>query len=186
MSMKASIISESDLAKTLVLNSSLDDDVKKNLALLISKSAHATNGISQEEKIQSLTECMLSLASTLAIYMSKSDDRLNKLEDKYLTDHPPTRMEKLQKFEQTLSETEKFRNMNGIIPNIKISGECIEDIINGSKQYIDKKIDCDDASIVNKIFKLLEKPYVWMFGTVAVCSPFAVDIINTVINAFMK
>lgn len=42
---------------------------------------------------------MLSLASTLAIYMSKSDDRLNKLEDKYLTDHPPTRIEKLQKFE---------------------------------------------------------------------------------------
>lgn len=85
-----------------------------------------------------------------------------------------------------LSETEKFRNMNGITPNIKISGECIEDIINDSKQYIDKKIDYDDASIVNKIFKLLEKPYVWMFGTVAVCSPFVVDIINTVINAFMK
>lgn len=78
--MKANIISEAELAKTTVINSPLDDDTKRNLVMLISKSALATNGISPEEKIQHLTECMASLASALAIYMSKSDKRLDYLE----------------------------------------------------------------------------------------------------------
>lgn len=51
MSMKESIASEAELAKSTVLNSQIDDDTKRNLVLLISKSAHATNGITQEEKI---------------------------------------------------------------------------------------------------------------------------------------
>jgi len=70
MSMKDSIVSEAELAKSTVMNSPLGDDTKRNLVLLISKAAHATNGITQEEKIQSLTECLLSLAAVLAIYIS--------------------------------------------------------------------------------------------------------------------
>ena len=88
MSMKPNILSEAELAKTTVLNSPLDADTKRNLVMLITKSATATNGITPEEKIQSLTECMASLASALAMYMSKSDTRIEQLEIKFKEEHP--------------------------------------------------------------------------------------------------
>ena len=137
MSIKANIISEAELAKTTVLNSPLDDDTKRNLVLLISKAAHATNGITQEEKIQSLTECMSSLASCLALYMSKSNVRLCALEQKFEKEHPSNNIERVQKFEHMLSEAEKFRNTNGIVPNIRISGEDFRDMLDKSMDYID-------------------------------------------------
>lgn len=51
MSMKPSIVSEAELAKNSVISSPLDDDTKRNLVTLITKSAMATNGITQEEKV---------------------------------------------------------------------------------------------------------------------------------------
>lgn len=171
--MKANIISEAELAKTTVINSPLDDDTKRNLVMLISKSALATNGISPEEKIQHLTECMASLASALAIYMSKSDKRLDYLEKQHIAEHPASKIEQLQKFEHMLSETEKYRNMNGIVPNIR-----------GNVIATSNDEKSEDDTLIDKVFNLLEKPYIWIFGAVAVCSPFAVDVINSVIAAF--
>ena len=189
MSMKVNIASEAELAKSTVMNSPLDNDTKRNLVTLISKSAMATNGITPEEKIQTLTECMASLASALAIYMSNADSRIEKLELLYKEEHPTGQLERLKKREHELFEVEEYRNMSGIIPNIKISGETIADILSGTKKYIDGKIEKaveDRNGIVDKIFKLLEKPYVWLFGTAAVCSPFAVDVLNAVLGAFVK
>lgn len=137
MSIKANIVSEAELAKTTVLNSPLDDDTKRNLVFLISKAAHATNGITQEEKIQSLTECMASLASSLALFMSKSNTRLCSLEQKFEDEHPSNKLERVQKFEHMMGEAEKFRNTNGIVPNIRISGENFRDMLNKSIEYID-------------------------------------------------
>ena len=184
--MKPNILSEAELAKTTVLNSPLDADTKRNLVMLITKSATATNGITPEEKIQCLTECMASLASALAMYMSRSDERLEQLEVKFKEEHPAGQLERLQKREHELYEVEEYRNMSGILPNIKISGECITDILKGTKKYIDDRLDDDSNKFIDKLFKLLEKPYVWLFGVAAVCSPFAVDIINTVLSHFVK
>lgn len=186
MSMNVNVVSEAELAKTTVINSPLDADTKRNLVTLISKSAMATNGITPEEKIQSLTECMASLASALAIYMSNADSRIEKLENLYKEEHPAGKLEQLKKREHELFEVEEYRNMSGILPNIKISGECITDILKGTKNYIDETLKDSTNNITDKIFKLLEKPYVWLFGTAAVCSPFAVDILNTAITAFVK
>lgn len=183
--MKPNILSEAELAKTTVLNSPLDADTKRNLVTLISNSAMATNGITPEEKIQSLTECMASLASALAMYMSKADGRIEKLENLYKNEHPTGKLEQLKKREHELFEVEEYRNMSGILPNIKISGECISDILKGTKKYIDDRIDDSSNKFIDKLFKLLEKPYVWLFGTAAVCSPFAVDILNTVLTHFV-
>ena len=184
--MKPNILSEAELAKTTVLNSPLDADTKRNLVTLITNSATATNGITPEEKIQSLTECMASLASALAMYMSKSDIRIEQLELKFKEEHPAGQLERLQKREHELYEVEEYRNMSGILPNIKVSGECITDILKGTKKYIDERIDEDSDKFIDKLFKLLEKPYVWLFGTVAVCSPFAVDILNAILSHFIK
>lgn len=194
MSMKANIASEAELAKTTVLNSPLDDDTKRNLVLLISKAAHATNGITQEEKIQSLTECMSSLASVLALYISKSNIRICKLEEKFEEEHPSSKLERVQKFEYMLGEAEKFRNTNGIVPNIRISGEYFKDIIDKSVDYIDERLEKhnnelhanNDKSLTESIISILKKPYAWIFASVAVCSPFAVDVINAILHAFGK
>lgn len=51
MSIKTTILSDSELAKTTVMNSPLDEDTKRSLITFITTSALATNGISQEEKI---------------------------------------------------------------------------------------------------------------------------------------
>lgn len=182
--MKPNILSEAELAKTTVLNSPLDADTKRNLVTLISKSAMATNGITPEEKIQSLTECMASLASALAMYMSNADGRIEKLENLYKEEHPTGKLEQLKKREHELYEVEEYRNMSGILPNIKISGECISDILKGTKKYIDDRIEDSNDKFVDKLFKLLEKPYVWLFGIAAVCSPFAVDILNAILTHF--
>lgn len=40
-----------------------------------------------------------------------------------------------------LADIEKFRNTNGIVPNIRIRGEYFKDTIDKSINYIDKKLD---------------------------------------------
>lgn len=44
----------------------------------------------------------------------------------------------------------------------------------------------DTKTLTENIFSILKRPYVWIFASVAVCSPFAVDIITAVIQAFGK
>ena len=83
MSIKANILTDAELAKTTVVSSLLDEDVKKSLINFITHSAMSTNGISTEQKIQNLTECMAAFASAIGMYMSKADERLHKLETEF-------------------------------------------------------------------------------------------------------
>lgn len=193
MSMKESIASEAELAKSTVLNSTIDDDTKRNLVLLISKAAYATNGITPEEKIQYMTECMSSLASVLALYISKTSSQIISLEQRFDNEYPDSELEKIQKFEHMLSEVEQFRNTNGVVPNIRINGENFKDLIDKNSKYIvSKMLNANDNDknlkgnklLVWSIVNILKKPYFWIFASVAVCSPFIVDIINAILRAF--
>ena len=199
MSMKPSIVSEAELAKNSVISSPLDDDTKRNLVTLITKSAMATNGITQEEKVQALTECMASLASALGMYMSKSDQRLIKIEEKVEKAHPTSRIEEIQRAEALLSDVEKYRNLNGITANVCIGGKTLESYVKDLSAHNDtqdehiKQLENDDGkteesptddSIVKQIISILKIPYVWIFASIAVCSPYAAEVISTIIACF--
>ena len=56
--MDQEIINSAELAKTYITNSELSDDYKKTYLRLINISTLATNGITVEEKIQKMTECI--------------------------------------------------------------------------------------------------------------------------------
>lgn len=184
MSIKTNILTDAELAKSTVVSSSLDEDVKKSLVNFITYSALSTNGISTEQKIQSLTECMAAFASAIGMYMSKADERLNKLEADFHEEHPTEKLDKLKHIEQELSEVETYRNINGIIPNIRIDGECIADIVHQNKEQ--QSDISKNNNVLSRIFDILEKPAVWIFGCVTVSSPFAFDIIKEILEYFSK
>lgn len=54
--LRKEITEEAELVKSHLMNSSLDDHIKKPLLRLLNTSTIATNGISTEEKIQKITE----------------------------------------------------------------------------------------------------------------------------------
>ena len=178
--MKPSIISEAELAKNSVIQSPLDQDTKRNLVQLITKSAMATNGITQEEKIQALTECMACLAAAMGTFMSQTTTSITDLNQKYDEEHPKSKLEQVQKMEHQLHEVEEYRNNNGIMPNIRIDGE---QLLKPSSFKMTAEED-NSTTIIDKVFKLLEKPYIWIFGAFAVCSPYAADVITTIVNLF--
>ena len=97
------------------------------------------------------------------------------MEVEYRSEHPLDRTDKMKKYEQNLHDVEEYRNMNGIVPNIRIKGTGLAEHIDGcgAKDY-DKLID--------RIFGILSKPYIWIFGCVAVCSPYANDVISTLLK----
>jgi hypothetical protein len=52
------IFDDAELAKSYITNSKLSDEYKRLYLRLINLSTLATNGISPEEKIQRMTECI--------------------------------------------------------------------------------------------------------------------------------
>ena len=163
--MEINIASEAEMAKTSVLNSPLDNDTKRHLIALISKAAMATNGITPEQKIQYLTECMANLAPALATFMSSTNKSIENIEVRYKKDHPEDRLDRIKNFERQLEEAEKYREIHGI--------------------KSEKKED-DKDGFIDKIFNVLSKPYAWIFGSIAVCSPYALDLFNAIIAHFGK
>lgn len=167
MSIKANIASETEIAKTCIINSALDDDCKRNLMTLLQKSAMATNGITQEEKTQCMTELLNGLIVVMSMFMARNDQRLTELEQTYFTEHPKSEMEKLQHDEHNLHKIEEFRNTYGIkSPVVQVVNEEPE------------------VPITTRIFRVLEKGYFWIFACFCVCSPFAKDVILALVQFF--
>jgi len=63
MSLNQEAVNRAKIAESYVLNSEdLDDDYKNTLLTLLATSTLATNGITPEQKIQKMTECIQDLA----------------------------------------------------------------------------------------------------------------------------
>lgn len=67
------------------------------------------------------------MASALGSYMAKADSRIAVLEEKYKAAHPEGKIDQLRKLEAELYDVEEYRNMNGIVPNVKIKGVSLSD-----------------------------------------------------------
>ena len=70
-------LDDAELVKSYITNSGLSDDYKRTYLRLINISTLATNGISVDEKIQKMTECIQLLAVTQGMYLANIDQKID-------------------------------------------------------------------------------------------------------------
>lgn len=185
MSVKTKIISGAEIVKTTVLNSQLDDTIKENLITFINNAVTATNGISQEEKIQSLTESMASLATNIATFMCKTKGKLDEIESRVDEIQPTDKLDQIKLFEQKLSEAENYRKINGIAANISISDDNIKSIVKGIKNTGNIE-STENLTYRDKIINIFKAPWPWIFGMFLVFSPHFNDLLHALQQYFAK
>lgn len=185
MSVKTKIISGAEIVKTTVLNSQLDDTIKENLITFINNAVTATNGISQEEKIQSLTESMASLATNIASFMCKTKGKLDEIESRVDELHPADKLDQIKLFEQKLTEVENYRKINGIAANISISDANIKSIVKEIKSA-NAAEPAENLTYRDKIINIFKAPWPWIFGMFLVFSPHFTDLLNALQQYFAK
>ena len=239
MALTQEIQDESDLAKSYVANSDLDDDYKKTLLRLIHISTLTTNGISPEEKIQKMTEAIHLLAISQVTFITKIDEKIEKsiqnanikqcsgckaMKHAIDVEEEEKWKEKLAEYKEKMGNTEiEFGNfkktINGFASNIQndisnaVSGAvgaiAQKDVEEEEKwkeklsEYKQKMGITDDndskntqktdetsiqtnISMLDTIKQICLKPYVWIFGSVLVFSPYGMEILKTLIQCFGK
>ena len=162
-------LDDAELAKSYITNSGLSDDYKRTYLRLINISTLATNGISADEKIQKMTECIQLLAVTQGMYLANIDrkidtaiDRANRKqcqECKAMAHAVDVEQEKHDR--QVL---EQYKQQLGLVNN---------------EQSVEKTWSA--------VFKeVLSKPYIYVIGCVLAISPYGVEIIMTLLEFFGK
>lgn len=185
MSVKTKIISGAEIVKTTVLNSQLDDTIKENLITFINNAVTATNGISQEEKIQSLTESMASLATNIASFMCRTKGKLDEIELRVDELQPADKLDQIKLFEQKLTEVENYRKINGIAANISISDANIKSIVKEIKSA-NAAEPAENLTYRDKIINIFKAPWPWIFGMFLVFSPHFTDLLHALQQYFAK
>jgi hypothetical protein len=162
MALSQEIADESELAKMYITNSDLSDEYKKSLMRLLNITTTATNGITPEEKIQKMTEAIHLLAVSQITFISTVDRRILEINMRQCNDCKAMKMtnalEEKAKNEQII---EQYKKAHGIH-------------------------DEDTTSNYGFLKSVFTKPYVYIFGAVAVFSPFASDIVKSILNFFAK
>ncbi len=166
MALSQEIYDSTELAKAQVANSDLSDDYKASLLKLLNIAAVATNGIKPEEKIQKMTEAIQMLAVSQIAFITHIDERIFEINRRQCADC------KAMKVANDIEEAEKNKKI--IEEYKKAHGIAGDEVPQGAAfQY----------GVVKSI---LMKPYVWMFGSVAVFSPFLSDIVKQILDFFSK
>lgn len=175
MSTTKAILDDAELAKSYITNSRLSDEYKRLYLRLINLSTLATNGISPEEKIQRMTECIQLLAVTQGMYLANIDEKIERVVESANKKQCLTckAMKHAEKAEQEQHDKEIVKRYLGNIA-----------------QYNDENTDPQNESISlnwSDILKtLLLKPYIYITICIMTISPYGVDIIKTLCQQFAK
>ena len=167
MALTQDIQNSTELAKSQVVNSGFSDDYKKLLMQLLNTTAIATNGITPEEKIQKMTEAIQMLAVSQVSFIAHIDEHIVEINKKQCEDCKAMKMaiaiEEKEKNERIISQYKKEHDILS------------DDFATNQIAY--------RYSIVKNIFL---KPYIYIFGCVAVFSPFLSDIVKMILDFFSK
>lgn len=166
--LKKEIIEDVEFAKTQIMNSSLDDRVKKSFIRLLTTAAMATNGISTEEKIQKMTEIVLGLVMSQMTFLETVDQRIANANKKHC--ETCKAMKYTQQMEQEKEQAEiiaKWKEANGIHEE-------------------DEHHHQDSLSFTQTVLKILTQPYCWVFFSILAVAPNGVDMIRVIVDAFSK
>lgn len=167
MALSKETLEATEYAKSQLMTSNLDDEVKKQLYNLLTVSTMATNGISVDEKIQKITECIHDLAILQMTFLNTVDKKIELANKEQC---------KSCKAMQHASESEARKRREEIIASWKAA--------NGYKDDADDEEEQSSKGWIEFAKKLLLKPYAWIFGSLLVISPHSVDIIKVMIEAF--
>lgn len=166
MALSQEIYDSTELAKVQVANSDLSDDYKASLLKLLNIAALATNGIKPEEKIQKMTEAIQMLAVSQIAFITHIDERIFEINRRQCADCKAMKVaNEIEEAEKNKKIIEEYKKAHGIAGDEVPQGAAF--------QY----------GVVKSI---LMKPYVWMFGSVAVFSPFLSDIVKQILDFFSK
>ena len=181
MALTQEIQDESELAKSYVANSDLDDDYKKTLLRLIHISTLTTNGISPEEKIQKMTEAIHLLAISQVTFITKIDEKIEKsIQNANIKQCSGC---KAMKHAKDVEEEEKWKEK---LSEYKQKMGITDDNDSKNTQKTDETSIQTDISMLDTIKQICLKPYVWIFGSVLVFSPYGMEILKTLIQCFGK
>lgn len=158
------ILDDAELAKNYVINSDMSDEYKRTYLRLINISTLATNGITPEQKIQKMTECIQLLAITQVMYIVDMDKRLNTNIDSKIEDKCKT-----CKAVQYVDNIEQEQHDKDLIENY-ISSSHIED----------KTVSKEDMSWMHVLKTILTKPYIYVVFALMMISPYSVEIVKTI------
>ena len=181
MALTQEIQDESDLAKSYVANSDLDDDYKKTLLRLIHISTLTTNGISPEEKIQKMTEAIHLLAISQVTFITKIDEKIEKsIQNANIKQCSGC---KAMKHAKDVEEEEKWKEK---LSEYKQKMGITDDNDSKNTQKTDETSIQTNISMLDTIKQICLKPYVWIFGSVLVFSPYGTEILKTLIQFWGK
>ena len=181
MALTQEIQDESELAKSYVANSDLDDDYKKTLLRLIHISTLTTNGISPEEKIQKMTEAIHLLAISQVTFITKIDEKIERsIQNANIKQCSGC---KAMKHANDVEEEEKWKEK---LSEYKQKMGITDDNDSKNTQKTDETSIQTDISMLDTIKQICLKPYVWIFGSVLVFSPYGMEILKTLIQFWGK
>ena len=170
MSTTKEALDDAELAKSYITNSGLSDDYKRTYLRLINISTLATNGISVDEKIQKMTECIQLLAVTQGMYLANIDQKID-----VAIDRANRKQCKECKAMAHAVDVEQEKHDRQVLEQYK------EQLgLNSKAAALAEKTWSD-------VFKeVLSKPYIYVIGCVLAISPYGVDILKTFFEFFAK
>jgi hypothetical protein len=184
MSTPQNILDDAELAKDYILRSTMSNEYKRVYTRLINISTLATNGITPEEKIQKMTECIQLLAITQGMYLSNIDQKI----DKAIENANISQCHNCKAMKHA-NDVEDEQNKKDLINEyLKSSNITITDGINniGNTNTSTNITKASDMSWQSILKELLLKPYIYVVLCLISVSPHGVDIIKTILHFFDK
>lgn len=160
------MLDDAELAKNYIINSDLSDEYKRTYLRLLNISTMATNGITPEQKIQKMTECIQLLAITQAMYIINIDEKIE------------TTIEKSSK--HTNCSNCKAMQFVNAAEQEQHDKELIANYV--QKSHINEHnttFDTEDLTWTTLIKTILLKPYIYVVLCLLTISPYSVEIVKT-------
>lgn len=163
-------LDDAELVKSYITNSELSDDYKRTYLRLINISTLATNGISVDEKIQKMTECIQLLAVTQGMYLANIDQKIDTAIDR--------------------ANRKQCQECKAMAHAVDVEHEKHDrQILEQYKEQLglNNKAATSVEKTWSDVFKeVLSKPYIYIIGCLLAISPYGVEIIKTILEFFEK
>lgn len=163
------MLDDAELAKNYIINSDLSDEYKRTYLRLLNISTMATNGITPEQKIQKMTECIQLLVVTQAMYILNIDKKIESSIEKS-TKHTNCENCKAMQF---VNNAEQEQHDKELIANYVQKSH-----ININEHY--NTIDTEKLTWPNILKTILLKPYIYVVLCLMFISPYSVEIVKTI------
>ena len=176
------MLDDAELAKNYVTNSNLSEDYKRIYLRLINISTMATNGITPDEKIQKMTECIQLLAVTQGLYLANIDNKIEQAISKANTKQCQNC--KAMKHAETVEEELKQKKLlEDYMKKLGIKTPKADGATDDGHDETEEKAPIFWSDTIKQI---LVKPYIWIVLGLMMISPYSIEIVKVLCQYFAK